>query len=150
MKSQVIVNKEETLIPPSLFEEEDLNSDNESDFSINFNQKLSLFNDDKVDEPQNHVNIIYNLLYVYLQSENGIKLDKSDSKKRKEVKSKIENLKNEIIINNQNNEKEKNHSKSTLLSKEKRKMKNILKIKILQILILQKIVKVLIILIYMK
>jgi len=66
MKSQVIVNKEETLIPPSLFEEEDLNSDNESDFSINFNQKLSLFNDDKVDEPQNHVNIIYNLLYVYL------------------------------------------------------------------------------------
>jgi len=66
MKSQVIVNKEETLIPPSLFEEEDRNSDNESDFSLNFNQKLSLFNDDKVDENQNHVNIIYNLLYVYL------------------------------------------------------------------------------------
>jgi len=61
MKSQVIVNKEETLIPPSLFEEEDRNSDNESDFSLNFNQKLSLFNDDKVDENQKHVNIIYNL-----------------------------------------------------------------------------------------
>ena len=55
MKTQGIVNKEEALVPPSLLEEDDRNSDNESDFSINFNQKLSLFNDDKVDEPQNHV-----------------------------------------------------------------------------------------------
>jgi hypothetical protein len=55
MKTQVIVNKEEALVPPSLLEGDDRNSDNESDFSINFNQKLSLFNDDKVDEPQNHV-----------------------------------------------------------------------------------------------
>jgi hypothetical protein len=55
MKTQVIVNKEEALVPPSLLEGDDRNSDNESDFSINFNQKLLLFNDDKVDEPQNHV-----------------------------------------------------------------------------------------------
>lgn len=55
MKTQVIVNKEKALVPPSLLEGDDRNSDNESDFSINFNQKLSLFNDDKVDEPQNHV-----------------------------------------------------------------------------------------------
>jgi hypothetical protein len=55
MKTQVIVNKEEALVPPSLLEGDDRNSDNESDFSINFNQKLPLFNDDKVDEPQNHV-----------------------------------------------------------------------------------------------
>ena len=55
MKTQVIVNKEEALVPPSLLEGDDRNSDNESDFSINFGQKLSLFNDDKVDEPQNHV-----------------------------------------------------------------------------------------------
>ena len=59
MKSQLIVDKEEALIPPSLFEEEDRNSDNESDFSINFNQKLSLFNEDKDNEPQNYVSIIY-------------------------------------------------------------------------------------------
>jgi hypothetical protein len=55
MKTQVIVNKEKALVPPSLLEGDDRNSDNESDFSINFNQKLPLFNDDKVDEPQNHV-----------------------------------------------------------------------------------------------
>lgn len=55
MKTQVIVNKEKALVPPSLLEGDDRNSDNESDFSINFNQKFSLFNDDKVDEPQNHV-----------------------------------------------------------------------------------------------
>ena len=55
MKTQVIVNKEKALVPPYLLEGDDRNSDNESDFSINFNQKLPLFNDDKVDEPQNHV-----------------------------------------------------------------------------------------------
>ena len=62
MKSQVIVAKEEALIPPSLFEEEDRNSDNESDFSINFNQKLSFFNEDKDNEPQNLIYII--TLYI--------------------------------------------------------------------------------------
>jgi hypothetical protein len=65
MKSQVIVDKEEALIPPSLFEEEDRNSDNESDFSINFNQKLSLFNEDKDNEPQNYVSIIY-IITLYI------------------------------------------------------------------------------------
>ena len=62
MKSQVIVAKEEALIPPSLFEEEDRNSDNESDLSINFNQKLSFFNEDKDNEPQNLIYII--TLYI--------------------------------------------------------------------------------------
>jgi hypothetical protein len=65
MKSQVIVAKEEALIPPSLFEEEDRNSDNESELSINFNQKLSFFNEDKDNEPQNYVSIIY-IITLYI------------------------------------------------------------------------------------
>ena len=127
MKTQIIANKEETLLPPSLFEEEDRNSDNESDFSINFNQKLSLFNDDKVDEPQNHVNIIYNLITCLLQGENAIKLDKSDLKKNKETKPKIENLKNEIIINNENNEKGKKTFKKHLSKKSKKENEEYIK-----------------------
>ncbi len=47
MNSQEMINVE-TLLPSSLLDE-DHNSDNESDSSINFNKKLSLFNEDQID-----------------------------------------------------------------------------------------------------
>jgi len=64
MKSKVMRNEEETLLPSSLLEEEN-NSDNESDSSINFNRNLSLFNEDKADDYPNQVNILnINLTYI--------------------------------------------------------------------------------------
>lgn len=63
MKSKVMRNEEETLLPSSLFEEEN-NSDNESDSSINFNKNLSLFNEDRVDHYPNKV-IIININFTY-------------------------------------------------------------------------------------
>ena len=59
MKSKIMRNKEENLLPSSLLEEEN-NSDNESDSSINFNRNLSLFNEDKDYDYPNQVNTIYN------------------------------------------------------------------------------------------
>ena len=59
MKSKIMRKEEETLLPSSLFEEEN-NSDNESDSSINFNRNLSLFNEDKDDDYPNNVNTINN------------------------------------------------------------------------------------------
>ncbi len=64
MKSKVMRNEEETLLPSSLLEEEN-NSDNESDSSINFNRNLSLFNEDKVDDYPNQV-IIKNINLTYI------------------------------------------------------------------------------------
>lgn len=57
-------NEEETLLPSSLLEEEN-NSDNESDSSINFNRNLSLFNEDKTDDHPNQV-IILNINIGYI------------------------------------------------------------------------------------
>ena len=57
MKSKGIINEEENLLPSSLLEEEH-NSDNESESSFNFKEKLSLFNEDKTDDLQNQVNNI--------------------------------------------------------------------------------------------
>ena len=57
MKSKGIINEEENLLPSSLLEEEH-NSDNGSDSSFNFKEKLSLFNEDKTDDLQNQVNNI--------------------------------------------------------------------------------------------
>ena len=59
MKPKIMRKEEETLLPSSLFEEEN-NSDNESDSSINFNRNLSLFNEDKDDDYPNNVNTINN------------------------------------------------------------------------------------------
>ena len=61
MKSKIMRKEEETLLPSSLFEEEN-NSDNESDSSINFNRNLSLFNEDKDDDYPNNVKTINNNL----------------------------------------------------------------------------------------
>ena len=59
MKSKIMRNEEETLLPSSLLEEEN-NSDNESDSSINFNRNLSLFNEVKDYDYPNQVNTINN------------------------------------------------------------------------------------------
>ena len=59
MKPKIMRKEEETLLPSSLFEEEN-NSDNESDSSINFNRNLSLFNEDKDDDYPNNVKTINN------------------------------------------------------------------------------------------
>ncbi len=53
MNSQGML-KEDALLPSSLLEEVH-NSDNESDSSINFNKKLSLFNEDITDDSPNQV-----------------------------------------------------------------------------------------------
>ena len=53
MNSQGML-KEDALLPSSLLEEVH-NSDNESDSSINFNKKLSLFNEEKADDSPNQV-----------------------------------------------------------------------------------------------
>ena len=53
MNSQGML-KEDALLPSSLLEEVH-NSDNESDSSINFNKKLSLFNEDNTDDSPNQV-----------------------------------------------------------------------------------------------
>ena len=53
----------ETLLPSSLLDE-DHNSDNESDSSINFNKKLSLFNEDQLDDSPDQV--IYTFINNYL------------------------------------------------------------------------------------
>ena len=60
MNSQGMINVE-TLLPSSLLDE-DHNSDNESDSSINFNKKLSLFNEEQIDDSPDQV--IFNLLII--------------------------------------------------------------------------------------
>ena len=62
MNSQGMINVE-TLLPSSLLDE-DHNSDNESDSSINFNKKLSLFNEDQLDDSPDQV--IYTFINNYL------------------------------------------------------------------------------------
>ena len=53
MNSQGMLNVD-SLLPSSLLEDAH-NSDNESDSSINFNKKLSLFNEEKADDSPNQV-----------------------------------------------------------------------------------------------
>ena len=121
MDSQGIINPEH-LLPSSLLDEH--NSDNESDSSprFNFNENLSLFNEE--DKKDDSIKVIFikliiniKLYFIKLQKEKTDKNDSPNSKNKEKINS---NLSEKIITDkniNNNNENDENLNKKNLLSK---------------------------------